>query len=152
MRRRTLESPEQRLFTALASAFLQSPTTDDNNSGLLVASCKSAELLQVARTLKFPVREGRIVFHPPSAFTPTAFTQLQELKRQLEHLLVAIEEVSGGRGEAVIEAEHRQYMESLHVYNEVKDVGQALLGKLALFTGQTTRQLYPEFGLSLAEE
>jgi hypothetical protein len=39
----------------------------------------------------------------------------------------------------------------LHEYNEIKDVGQALLGMLAQVRGQgaTTKDLYGEFGLEL---
>ena len=35
----------------------------------------------------------------------------------------------------------------MHKYNEVKDIGQALLGKLAQVQGKTVKQIYPDFGL-----
>ncbi|XP_056207991.1 LOW QUALITY PROTEIN: DNA repair protein SWI5 homolog [Falco biarmicus] len=34
---------------------------------------------------------------------------------------------------------------SLHEYNDIKDAGQMLLGKLAVIRGVTTKQLYPEY-------
>uniref|UniRef100_A0A8C0WT41 DNA repair protein SWI5 homolog n=1 Tax=Castor canadensis TaxID=51338 RepID=A0A8C0WT41_CASCN len=34
-------------------------------------------------------------------------------------------------------------------YNDIKDVGQMLLGKLAVIRGVTTKELYPEFDLDL---
>nr|XP_012627547.1 DNA repair protein SWI5 homolog isoform X5 [Microcebus murinus] len=37
----------------------------------------------------------------------------------------------------------------LHEYNDIKDVGQMLLGKLAVIRGVTTKELYPEFGLDM---
>nr|XP_060613159.1 DNA repair protein SWI5 homolog isoform X1 [Anolis sagrei ordinatus] len=37
----------------------------------------------------------------------------------------------------------------LHEYNEIKDTGQMLLGRLAVIRGVTTKELYPEFGLDL---
>nr|XP_042130841.1 DNA repair protein SWI5 homolog [Peromyscus maniculatus bairdii] len=39
----------------------------------------------------------------------------------------------------------------LHEYNDVKDVAQMLLGKLALTRGVTTKELYPDFGLDLSD-
>ncbi|KAJ6654616.1 hypothetical protein lerEdw1_006769, partial [Lerista edwardsae] len=39
----------------------------------------------------------------------------------------------------------------LHEYNEMKDAGQMLLGKLAVIRGVTTKELYPEFGLELSD-
>uniref|UniRef100_A0A8D2LSD0 DNA repair protein SWI5 homolog n=1 Tax=Varanus komodoensis TaxID=61221 RepID=A0A8D2LSD0_VARKO len=37
----------------------------------------------------------------------------------------------------------------LHEYNEMKDIGQMLLGQMALIRGVTTKELYPEFDLDL---
>nr|XP_056716155.1 DNA repair protein SWI5 homolog [Euleptes europaea] len=39
----------------------------------------------------------------------------------------------------------------LHEYNEIKDTGQMLLGRLAVIRGVTTKELYPEFGLDLID-
>ncbi len=145
MKRRTLESPEQRLFTFLATSFIASKDFKDSSS-ILAAQCHSSDLLQLARLLKFPVNNSKIAFNPQQAFSSTILTQISELKAQLQALHHEM-----AADEHQIEAEHRQYMASLHSYNEAKDVGQALLGKLAQLSGQTTRQLYPEFGLSLQE-
>lgn len=149
MKRRTLESSEQRLFTCLASAFLFAPHQQDDS--ILVAQCNSADLLRLAQELKFPVHGSKIAFSPQLAFPPAALTQLSQLKSQMSTLHQEITALSNGKEEKEIEFEHRKYMESLHAYNEAKDAGLALLGKLAQLTGQSTRQLYPEFGLSLEE-
>ena len=42
---------------------------------------------------------------------------------------------------------YSNYIDLLHDYNELKDVVQALIGRLALVRNQTTRELYPEFDL-----
>ncbi|XP_032978850.1 DNA repair protein SWI5 homolog, partial [Rhinolophus ferrumequinum] len=41
------------------------------------------------------------------------------------------------------------HISQLHEYNDIKDVGQMLLGKLAVIRGVTTKELYPEFGLDM---
>ena len=43
------------------------------------------------------------------------------------------------------------YIDKLHEYNEIKDVGQMLIGHLALQKESTTSELYSKFGLSLED-
>lgn len=43
----------------------------------------------------------------------------------------------------------KRLIDQLHTYNECKDVAQALIGKLALIEGCTTKELYPRFDLNL---
>ena len=47
----------------------------------------------------------------------------------------------------VIELE--KHISLLHEYNDIKDVSQMLLGKLAVTRGVTTKELYPDFDLNL---
>ncbi len=42
-------------------------------------------------------------------------------------------------------------LSKLHAYNEVKDIAQSLLGRLATAEGCTTKALYVRFGLSLSD-
>ncbi|XP_077137608.1 DNA repair protein SWI5 homolog [Ranitomeya variabilis] len=42
-----------------------------------------------------------------------------------------------------------EHISLLHEYNELKDTGQMLLGRLAAVRGVTTKDLYAEFGLDL---
>ncbi len=46
-----------------------------------------------------------------------------------------------------LESEYKKYIDSLHRYNDVKDVTQSLLGKLAEMTQRTITELHEEFGL-----
>ncbi|KAK1155751.1 hypothetical protein AOXY_G26582 [Acipenser oxyrinchus oxyrinchus] len=73
-----------------------------------------------------------------------------------------IEELKGRREElstqiALLEAEGYsveeldQHIDQLHEYNDIKDVGQMLLGRLATIRGVTTKDLYGEFGLELED-
>ena len=67
------------------------------------------------------------------------------LKDQLERVESEIAELS----QDYHEEELQQYIDHLHEYNEIKDVGQMLLGKLAEVQGTTTAQLYQQFDLNL---
>ena len=71
---------------------------------------------------------------------------LLKLKTQLKEIDGNIEELSacGCR-----EEELKLHIDALHEYNEIKDVGQMLLGKIAELEGTTTTALYKRFGLDL---
>lgn len=70
---------------------------------------------------------------------------IAELREQLKSAESEIAELS----EEYSEEELQQYIDHLHEYNEIKDVGQMLLGKLAEVQGTTTAELYQKFGLHL---
>jgi len=40
------------------------------------------------------------------------------------------------------------YIEKLHEYNEIKDIAQMVIGRLAIQLETTTRDVYKKFGLS----
>ncbi|KAF9297987.1 swi5-like zinc finger protein [Mortierella antarctica] len=51
------------------------------------------------------------------------------------------------RGEGSAKDIINQHIQKLHEYNEIKDVGQVILGKCAELEGTTIRQQYENFGL-----
>ncbi|XP_023556025.1 DNA repair protein SWI5 homolog [Octodon degus] len=71
---------------------------------------------------------------------------VQKLKEKRDTLDKEINQlISEGYSVDELEA----HISQLHEYNDVKDVGQMLLGKLAVIRGVTTKELYPEFGLDV---
>ena len=68
------------------------------------------------------------------------------LRRRLEEV-----EVEMNTLENYSEEELQAHIDRLHEYNEVKDMGQLLLGKLAEVEGTTTAALYEQFGLGLED-
>lgn len=42
---------------------------------------------------------------------------------------------------------YSKHIERLHTYNDVKDAVQSMLGRLAVFKGATTAQMYAEYGI-----
>ena len=51
----------------------------------------------------------------------------------------------------VREQDIANYIDLLHRYNDLKDAGQAMLGKLAELEGTTTRVMYAKYGLQDTE-
>ncbi|XP_072227841.1 DNA repair protein SWI5 homolog isoform X3 [Leuresthes tenuis] len=69
-----------------------------------------------------------------------------ELVRRREQLDSEIAQLEA-EGYRVEELEH--HIDKLHEYNDIKDIGQSLLGRIAALRGTTTRDLYSHFGLEL---
>ncbi|XP_023586383.1 DNA repair protein SWI5 homolog, partial [Trichechus manatus latirostris] len=71
---------------------------------------------------------------------------IQKLKEKRDMLDKEISQLIS-EGYSVDELE--DHISQLHEYNDIKDVGQMLLGKLAVIRGVTTKELYPEFDLDV---
>ncbi|XP_003729883.2 DNA repair protein SWI5 homolog [Strongylocentrotus purpuratus] len=56
-------------------------------------------------------------------------------------------EISELKDEGLSEDELQLHIQKMHEYNELKDMTQMLLGRIAMFEGVTTRQLHEEMGL-----
>uniref|UniRef100_A0A665WV46 DNA repair protein SWI5 homolog n=1 Tax=Echeneis naucrates TaxID=173247 RepID=A0A665WV46_ECHNA len=72
--------------------------------------------------------------------------EVAELKRRRDQLDTDIAQLEA-EGYSVEELEH--HIDKLHEYNDIKDIGQSLLGRIAALRGTTTRDLYSHFGLDL---
>uniref|UniRef100_A0A673U1Z3 DNA repair protein SWI5 homolog n=1 Tax=Suricata suricatta TaxID=37032 RepID=A0A673U1Z3_SURSU len=71
---------------------------------------------------------------------------IQKLKEKRDLL---DKEISQFISEGYSVDELEDHISRLHEYNDIKDAGQMLLGKLAVIRGVTTKELYPEFGLDM---
>ena len=71
--------------------------------------------------------------------------EILQLRKQLEAANREIVELSTDYHED----ELQDHIERLHQYNEIKDVGQMLLGKIAEVEGTTTAAVHERFGLNI---
>ncbi|XP_010114083.1 PREDICTED: DNA repair protein SWI5 homolog, partial [Chlamydotis macqueenii] len=74
--------------------------------------------------------------------------EIEELKRKD---LALDQEIAQLLSEGYSLEELEKHISLLHKYNDIKDAGQMLLGKLAVIRGVTTKQLYPEYDLELSD-
>ncbi|NWS94087.1 SWI5 protein, partial [Mionectes macconnelli] len=87
-------------------------------------------------------------FHPNAASEAALRCEIEELKRKD---LALDQEIAQLLSEGYSLEELEKHISLLHEYNEIKDAGQMLLGKLAVIRGVTTKQLYPEYDLELSD-
>jgi Swi5 len=71
--------------------------------------------------------------------------EADKLEAQLRQLLTQLQSLQDQR------AKLDRHIHMLHVYNEIKDACQSLLGQLAQMEGVCTRDLYPQFSLSFED-
>lgn len=74
--------------------------------------------------------------------------EIEELKQKD---LALDQEIAQLLSEGYSLEELEKHISLLHEYNDIKDAGQMLLGKLAVIRGVTTKQLYPEYDLELSD-
>ncbi|XP_041262636.1 DNA repair protein SWI5 homolog [Onychostruthus taczanowskii] len=87
-------------------------------------------------------------FQPNGASEETLQSEIKELKQKD---LALDQEIAQLLSEGYSLEELDKHISLLHEYNEIKDAGQMLLGKLAVIRGVTTKQLYPEYDLELSD-
>lgn len=92
-------------------------------------------------------REGQLRKTSPDTNPEDVARDVLKLKSKLETVQREIKDLS----EDYHEDELQVHIDKLHEYNEVKDAGQILLGKIAEVQGTTTAAVYERFGLDLAD-
>ncbi|XP_032089548.1 DNA repair protein SWI5 homolog isoform X2 [Thamnophis elegans] len=87
---------------------------------------------------------------PPRSCQPPDKNILQHEVEELKRKELAVDqEIAQLKAEGYNLEELENHITLLHEYNEIKDAGQMLLGRLAAIRGVTTKDLYPEFDLDL---
>ncbi|KAI5620090.1 DNA repair protein SWI5-like, partial [Silurus asotus] len=77
-------------------------------------------------------------------------TCIKEEIRELQNTLLQLEsEITLLESEGVCVHELELHINLLHEYNDMKDISQTLLGRLAGLRSVTTRDLYAQFGMEL---
>ncbi|XP_076454476.1 DNA repair protein SWI5 homolog [Babylonia areolata] len=72
--------------------------------------------------------------------------EVDRLKEELHHTQQHIQQL---RDSGLKESELAVFITKLHEYNELKDMGQMVMGNIASVQGVRTRDLYPNYGLEL---
>ncbi|ORX43654.1 hypothetical protein BCR36DRAFT_586587 [Piromyces finnis] len=72
-------------------------------------------------------------------------SEIEELKIKLSKLQ------SSDKNYEEYKPEYEEYINLLHEYNEIKDAGQILMGRLAELEGTTTKSIYSEYHMDLED-
>lgn len=104
----------------IASKTQKTPTFPGRRSSL--ASARSGSKL--SRPFKSPLQSREL--HAPDEEKASLLDQIQTLEEKLEVLNKEVEELS----KEYCEEELQEHIDKLHEYNEIKDVGQLIIGKL----------------------
>ncbi|XP_061657432.1 DNA repair protein SWI5 homolog [Syngnathoides biaculeatus] len=89
-------------------------------------------------------------FKSPGQVTKTCQVSPDEEVEELERKRMQLDaEIAQLELEGYKEDELDYHIDMLHEYNDIKDIGQSLLGRIAVLRGTTTRDLYSHFGLEL---
>ncbi|XP_061763268.1 DNA repair protein SWI5 homolog [Nerophis ophidion] len=89
-------------------------------------------------------------FKSPGQLTKTAKVSVEEEVEELERSRKQLDaEIAQLESEGYKVEELDDHIDMLHEYNDIKDMGQSLLGKMAAVRRTTTRDLYRHFGLEL---
>uniref|UniRef100_A0A1A7Y6L9 DNA repair protein SWI5 homolog n=1 Tax=Iconisemion striatum TaxID=60296 RepID=A0A1A7Y6L9_9TELE len=125
-------------------------TCGENSLNILTPEQNDTKNKTLKRTPFSKFKKVHSHFKSPLQVTETAkvdpekeVAELQEKKEQLDLEIAQLE----AEGYRVEELEH--HIDKLHEYNDIKDIGQSLLGRIAALRGTTTRDLYSHFGLEL---
>ncbi|BFZ20586.1 hypothetical protein BsWGS_23625 [Bradybaena similaris] len=100
----------------------------------------------VARQFKSPLSRTNCT-SPKESYTELK-SQVAAMKKILEETDTEIHKLESA---GYSEGELQSHIEKLHEYNEIKDVGQMVLGRIAVIEGVQSKDLYEKYGLKLSD-
>lgn len=128
--------------TKQASHFTTPVAAIRQSSGRCRRDFKSPALVKTPKDKPFSSRKPS----PTTLHSEDTASKRVRLSKEVQRL---DQELDSIRSDGYSEDELQVHIDKLHEYNEVKDIGQLLLGKLAEVEGTTTSTLYEKFGLCL---
>nr|CAB3266746.1 DNA repair protein SWI5 homolog [Phallusia mammillata] len=129
------------------SAF-KSPLRSPNTAGSpanTAASCNSSGRKRRRPALSGAFNSPLKLKSPKIEVTQEEIQSLKDLVKNQEKEIRELEE------EGLREEDLQIHIDKLHEYNEIKDIGQLVIGRLAIQLQTTTRALYPKFNLNLED-
>ncbi|XP_066569229.1 DNA repair protein SWI5 homolog [Amia ocellicauda] len=84
----------------------------------------------------------------PAALQSSVEKEVEDLKKRQGELDLEITQL---QTEGLCVEELDQHISLLHEYNDIKDTGQMLLGRLAAIRGVTTKDVYRDFSMDLED-
>jgi hypothetical protein len=119
----------------------------DNELGAEIISKYIAQ--GIIETKLIPSADTLVYKNDPS--TAKSIIKASNLETQLGEILSEIETLKSSleKDNMDVDALIKERIELLHTYNDVKDIGQMLLGQCAVMEGQTTKEMYDKFGIDL---
>ena len=147
-----IEEDTVKLYWRVSDQETQSPAPSFKHTNHIRAPSRRSRLpfKSPARTAASGATPTTPLSRPPASKrigdTQRVADGIQKLKLKLKEVE---SEIEGLATDNYCEDELQVHIEKLHEYNEMKDVGQLLLGKIAEVQGMTTAALYEQFGLKL---
>ncbi|KAJ1975869.1 swi5-like zinc finger protein [Dimargaris cristalligena] len=122
----------------------------------LPAVISDLEVEELAQTQAVPVGKHTVQLYWTTKKAREQISKLQSMEVKTQKEITVIEnqvqaaqrrldgeQTTGGVGNL----DANEYIQQLHDYNEIKDIGQIVIGKVAVVDGTTTRETYKKFGL-----
>ena len=78
---------------------------------------------------------------------PTLIKQIKELRGRLYGIQKEMDVYNGKKDELPTQEDYDAHIKRLHKFNEIKDVGEMLIGKLAEMRHVKVEELYDEYSL-----
>ncbi|XP_063900213.1 DNA repair protein SWI5 homolog [Zophobas morio] len=120
-------------------------TIENSASKRLSSGCKNS--IKRRRSIQSPSLSKP--FSTPRRSCGGSPLNLEEDIKIIENELEELDEKINALKSEYDDSELSEYITLLHQYNEIKDVGQLLLGTIAEIKGVTTKKIYEEYDLEV---